>query len=187
MKRVYFFATPADIKPVLRRFENNAPIKFVEQGHLTSPNAPVYFSAEELPTPGIATNETGSGSISYLVLPRHEANPVESYVSTAPETAGKRRWSSYNAINESSVVMTLAGLWDADTLLPGNVSTLHGTKEAQQLMRWFLSSLKKERFIKVQSWWLGKEATEMLKSGRRLTTTAVQSPPEYDLKVEHLT
>ncbi len=43
-----------------------------------------------------------------------------------------------------------------------------------------------EGFVKAQSWWLRKEAIEMLKSGGRLTTTAAQSPPEYDLQVEHL-
>ncbi len=37
--------------------------------------------------------------------------------------------------------------------------------------------------MKVREWWLAREAMKMLKAGKRLTTTAEQSPPEFDLKL----
>lgn len=74
----------------------------------------------------------------------------------------------------------MAGLWRTGTLLPGIMDTMHDTPVAQQLMRWFLSALKQDGFVKIDLWWLGKEALEMLQAGKRLTETAEQSPPEFD-------
>ncbi|CAA9489481.1 MAG: hypothetical protein AVDCRST_MAG91-464, partial [uncultured Sphingomonadaceae bacterium] len=92
-------------------------------------------------------------------------------------------WTLDNSDNEESVILTMAGIWEDETLLPGLMDTLHQTPVAQQLMKWFLTALKKESFTKIESWWVGKEAMEMLRAGKRLTTTAVQSPPEFDLKL----
>ena len=88
-----------------------------------------------------------------------------------------------NGDNEDAVMLTLAGLWITGTLLPGNMSTMHTTAVAQRLMRWFLSALQQEGFTKVDLWWLGQQALEMLRAGKRLTTTAEQSPPEFDLRL----
>jgi hypothetical protein len=44
MKRIFFFATPADIAPVLQKLEANAPLKFVEMGTLK----PRKFRTKEL-------------------------------------------------------------------------------------------------------------------------------------------
>jgi hypothetical protein len=96
---------------------------------------------------------------------------------------GETIWSLNNGDNEHTIVLTMAGLWTDGTLLSGVVDTLHETSTAQQLMKWFLSALKKEGFSKIRRWWVGKEAMSMLKDGRRLATAAVQSPPEYDLKL----
>lgn len=95
---------------------------------------------------------------------------------------GEKRWTIYNRDNEETVILNLAGLWKTGTLLPGSISTLHATPVAQQLMKWFLAAIKNEGFTKIRDWWLGREAIDMLRAGKRLSTTAEQSPPEYDLK-----
>lgn len=79
-------------------------------------------------------------------------------------------------------MLGMAGKWK-DMLLPGSMGTMHETAPAQQLMKWFLAALKAEGFTKVDIYWVGKEALEMLKAGKRLSTTAEQSPPEFDLKL----
>jgi hypothetical protein len=142
MKRIHFFATPTDIIPVLKRFEANAPLKYVVS-HRDTKNKVYVF--------------TGNG--------------------------GEKRWTLDNGDNEETVILTMAGLWKGEMLLPGIVKSLHETPVAQKLMKWFLAALKAEEFTKVKSWWLGKEALAMLKAGKRLSTTAEQSPPEFDLKL----
>jgi hypothetical protein len=177
MKRIFFFATQADIVPVLKRLEGNAPLKFVEIGSFTDPNLPIYLESSEIPNPGIATHETGSASDSYMVSHSDIKNHMHEFV----DDSGQRRWLLNNGDNEETVILTMAGTWK-DMLLPGIMDTLHETPEAQQLMKWFLAALKAEGFTKVDMYWVGKEALEMLRTGKRLAD-AEQSPPEFDLKL----
>ncbi|MER9918753.1 MULTISPECIES: hypothetical protein [unclassified Mesorhizobium] len=178
MKQILFFATPSDIAPVLRRFESNTPLKFVEMGTASTPNRPIYLESSEIPNPGIATHETGSMSQGYLVSHRDTMNHMRASVSKK----GEKFWNLFNSDNEDATTLILAGIWKTGTLLPGSMSTLHQTPTAQKMMKWFNSALKQEGFTKVREWWVGTEALQMLKSGKRLTTTAEQSPPQFDLK-----
>lgn len=178
MKRIFFFATPADIIPVLKRFEANAPLKFIEGGTTLTPNRAIYLESSEIPNPGIATHETGSLSKGYMVSYRETKNHMERSV----DRKGVKRWNLFNADNEETVILGMAGKWK-DMLFPGSMDTLHEAAPAQQLMKWFLAALKAEGFTKVDMYWMGKEALEMLKEGKRLSTTAEQSPPEFDLKL----
>ena len=179
MKQILFFATATDIIPVLQLFESNAPVKFVEMGTLKSPNRAIYLESSQIPNPGIATHETGSLSQGYMV----SLQDVKNHVDVSTTRKGEARWNLFSADNEEAVCLNLAGLWKTGTLLPGGIVTMHDTPVAQQLMKWFLVALKQEGFTKIESWWLGKEAMAMLKAGKRLTTTAEQSPPEFDLKL----
>jgi hypothetical protein len=178
MKRTFFFATPNDIIPVLRRFEADGPLKFVEMGNLTTPNRAIYLESSEIPNPGISTHETGNASTAYMVSYRDTKNHMHKFVGQR----GEHRWTLSNGDNEETVILTLGGLWKDDILLEGLMGTLHQTSVAQQLMKRFLGVLKQEGFIKVESWWLGKEALEFLRAGKRLTQAA-QSPSEFDLKL----
>lgn len=179
MKQILFFATPTDIAPVLLRFEASAPIQFVEMGTLSTPSRAIYLQSSQIPNVGIATHETGSLSQGYMVSLRDTKNHIDLSVLKN----GEKRWNLFNADNEEAVVLGMAGLWKTGTLLPGDISTLQENQVTKQLMKWFLSALKQEGFTKVREWWLGREAMEMLKDGKRLSTTAEQSPPEYDLKL----
>jgi hypothetical protein len=177
MKRIFFFATPNDIVPVLRRFQNNAPLKYVETIKLATPNRSIYLDPGEIPNPGISTQASGNTSIEYMVSLRDKKNQVYTFV----DSSGTRRWMINGADNEDAVILNMAGLWRTGTLLPGIMDTMHDTRVAQQLMRWFLASLKQEGFVKMDLWWLGREAMTYLRGGRRLTI-AEQAPPEYDLQ-----
>ncbi|MBI1404794.1 MAG: hypothetical protein GC145_01555 [Caulobacter sp.] len=182
MKRIFFFATPADIGPVLTRWEATSPLTFVPTRTLSRPDRTVFKRAADLPSPGVASHETGSLSESYLVMPRG---------ATPRQRQGKTReggawWGIHNGDNEESVVFTAAGLW-GDVLLPGQVNTVHDSVPAQALMKGFAAALRKEGFRKFGLWSLGPEALTLYRAGRRLTTTAAQSPPEFDLKLPETT
>jgi hypothetical protein len=179
VKRIHFFATPSDIVPVLLRFGSNTPLKFVELGNLTTPDRATYLDASDIPGPGVSTHETASCSTAYMVSLRDAKNHMRKFIGRN----GEHRWTLDNGDNEETVILTMAGLWGTDTLLPGLMATVHQSAVAQQLMRQFLAALNQEGFYKIESWWLGSQAMEMLKSCKRLTTTAVQSPPEFDLRM----
>lgn len=177
MMKVHFFATPADISPVLARFESNFPLKFVESGVSANPNRAIYLESDEIPEPGLATHETASRSKAYFVSHRETKNNIRS--DTGPD--GQKRWSLISADNEEAVILSLGGIWKTGTLLPGLMDSMHDNATVRELLKAFAEALKKEGFKKVKQWWVGPEAMEMLKAGKRLATTAEQSPPAYDL------
>ena len=181
MKSVYFFATPSDIAKVLVRLDGRCQLKYVETGTKPTEDRAMLLSASEIPNLGIASHETGSLSAGYLVSLRD--TPILSRMSKT--TAGERRWNLYNGDNPGTITLTPAGLWK-DMLLAGNAGTVHDDPEAKSLIRWFQSALKAEHYAKAGRFWIGQEALSILKSGGRLSTTAEQSPPEFDLRPEHV-
>jgi hypothetical protein len=178
MKRIFFFATESDIAAVLTRLEANAPLRFVPTGTTSSPSRPTYLESSQIPNLGIASHETGSMSQGYLISLKGTQDNSEVSITKK----GEKRWDLFLGANEDAVSMVHGGLWKTGTLLPGDVVTVHNTAASQQLMKWFLNALKAEGFEKVDMYWVGKVAMAMLKSGRRLSTTAEQSPPDFDLK-----
>ena len=172
-------------RPIIDVLETGDNIGFVKVGSYDTPHPPI-LSSSQISQPGIATHETASGSDSYLIVPKDAKLNTREYMSEYSASLGEKRFSVYNGFNEDSVEIILAGLWRDQTLLPGSVKTMHKTKFSQTVMRNFQAILKKQKFTKVLSWWISPEALQMLRAGKRLSTTAVQSPPEYDLRLENL-
>ena len=172
MKQILFFATPNDIQPIISALETTNKIVFARVGSYDIKDPPL-ISGAEIPNPGVATNETASGSDSYLVVPAGSRLNLHPYTSEDSDTFGRKMWSVYSGFNDESVEMTLAGIWEDGTLLPGSVRSMHNNEFAKKIMRDFQASLKKAKFEKVQSWWLSTEAVQMLRAGKRLSTTAV--------------
>lgn len=181
MKNIYFFATPNDIRQMLHRVESNAPLKFVESGTKFSSNRNGYLEANEIPYLGVASHETGSQSSGYMVTLRDTENNVR----TTTMKNGALRWDLHNSDTQGSVILTPAGLWK-DMLLAGNVCTIHDDPAAQILMKQFHSAFRSTSAAKAGRFWVGREALEFLDSGRRLSTTAEQSPPEFNIQPEHV-
>ncbi|MGL4237965.1 hypothetical protein [Tabrizicola sp.] len=154
-------------------------MRFTENINSASPPPADYTRISEIPNIGISSHRSAVGADQYFVTAID--SPISPRVFQGAN--GETRWAFDHSKWPKSVVMRLGGLWLGETLLPGLVDTLHDTVEAQDLMKRFLKSLKKEDFTKVSEFWIGKEAMEMLKSGKRLATAAHESPPEFDLKL----
>ena len=144
MKYIHFYATGADILPVLHRLEDDQPVKYIPTGKRSEINRPIYLTWKEIPDLGIATNESGFLSRAYMVSPRDIKNVMYAFT----DNAGRKQWLLSNGDNPDSVLLATAGLWTSGSLLPGNMRTLHDTSSAQRIMKRFLSSVKAEGFIK---------------------------------------
>jgi hypothetical protein len=176
MKYTHFYATGADILPVLRRLEQDHLVKYIPTGKRSEINRPIYLTWREIPNPGISTNETGFLSIAYMVSPRNIKNVIYAFT----DKKGQKSWLLSNGDNPDSVILTMAGLWTTGTLLPGNMRTLHDTPNAQRIMKTFRAAVKAESFVKYDVYWFGREAIDMLQAGRRLVE-AEQSPRSFDI------
>ena len=179
MKEIPFFASASDIVPVLRRLQTHLPIKYVQLGTLDQPERPIYFDIADIPNAGIATNETATQSIGYLMARRDLSIPNSSYSTKK----GEKKWTLFSGDVVGAAAIGMGGLWKNKVLLPGSMWTSDKDETSLQFIKWFQSALKKEGYEKVRHWWVGKEAMSMLKSGIRLATVAEQSPPEFDLRL----
>ena len=107
VKYVHFFATTSDILPILRRLETDLPLKYVPTGKRGEINRPIYLTYSEIPQPGIATGESGSSSITYMVSFQDKKNVMYEFL----DNGGRRQWLLSNGDNPDSVLLTMAGMW----------------------------------------------------------------------------
>jgi len=94
--------------------------------------------------------------------------------------AGTDRFIIDQLLNPDTITFTVGGLWNNEILLHGSVGTASQSKSSQMLMRVFHDALNKQ-FVKVRAFYVGPQALELLKNGKRLTISA-QSPQQFDLK-----
>jgi len=85
-------------------------------------------------------------------------------------------------INSSSATLKLGFLPALNILTPGSVGTTARDGSGVNIVRQFERVIRK-RFTRVKSYWVGKEALAMLRSGARLTV-GEKATPEYDLVAE---
>jgi len=83
--------------------------------------------------------------------------------------------------NPDTITFTPGGVWKEDILLHGGIGTASQSKTSEALMKRFRTIVKKA-FVKVQAFYVGPQAFELLRRGKRLTISA-QSPQEFDLRV----
>lgn len=175
MRRIFFYAAPSDIKPVLKIFEAVEPLQFVETGNFSTMERLIYINSDDLPSPGVATNSSSAGSVAYLVA----RDGTEMFQREIDGMRNTKRWVLSAGENETSVTLTMAGLWKDNFLLQGSMTSMHDTELSQGLMKRFLASIKKVKFQKIDLSWIGAEALDMLKAGARLTQSEMSSPQHH--------
>ena len=177
----YFYATPEDLLPVLSNVEARRRIAYTLTGHVNEPKVRSFASARELPTlfEPAPTHSTATG-YSYLLT---EATKPISLRELAPY-GGKSRWAVDQLNNPDSTVLRHGGHYGSRVLLSGEIRSASKSAIAISLQRAFDAAVRKH-FVRIQAFYVGKQAEALLDSGYRLTTSA-QSPHEYDLHRQHL-
>jgi hypothetical protein len=178
LKRILFYATPTDIKDMLARFECIFPVEYIPFGPSAARTVSPYTNSSEIKNLGKADHDQTSACASYLVYPVGTKIIPVSFTQENGNTIYS--WTQLN--NEDTVVFRPAGLWTDGICIYGEISTIHDSFNSKRLMKIFQKQFSIS-FEKVKSFWLGREANEMLMSGKRLTM-AVQSPLEYNLSAE---
>lgn len=180
MKEIRFFASPEDIRPVLERFEKSQPIKFVEMGMRTDDNRGIYLESDEVPEAGQATDAEANFSQAYLVTQRETKVSVREM----EMNDGRIRKDVVAGDNEEAVTLNTGGIWTDEIMLPGRMTAMHSNAIAEALLKDFRSAVRKENFEKVGEFWVGPEAMEWLKEGKRLAAGGTASDPvSLDLKL----
>ena len=174
-RHLHFFATRGDLLPVLTAAEQKLDLRYTLMGQTTTKTPQVFYSVEAIPDFGIANCESAIGCSSYLTYFKQ--------VSLKPrkiQGTGKYAWDQL--LNPETIEFKSGGFWKAKILLYGRIATVSSHPDSIKIIE-ELRKLIKKATVRVNAFWVGREAEIFWKNGGRLTI-AEQSPPEYDLK-EH--
>src|SRR5476649_144641 len=162
MTRIPFYAVKPDLLSVLEQVEHKCRVVYVQAGQHPTRQVQRFNTAAKLPAPGVATQPSSIGSVTYLVL-REETSlqlrPIEL-------DAGPTVFAVDQLFNPNSVTLTPGGTWQDRMVITGLVSTVSNDKPAQELMRLFSAPIRKS-FSKYGPFYVGTQAMALLEKGIR--------------------
>ena len=189
-KLVQFFATIADLEPGLRSIESKQRLRLAEQRYYESKSIPTIDSLFSIPNLGKVTE---SRSPRYIVQPAaknfHPTRVVQvgKRKDLPPKLAmalaligiqppgGKVVYDIQPASHSEGIVFAPGGFWNPESLIVGEIATIHDTGASMELYNLFRKELLRG-FTSVKSFEVGPEALAFLKLGGRLTIDAKAAP-----------
>jgi hypothetical protein len=173
-----FFAAQRDLVSLLRAVESRRPLQFVRAGLFDSAKLESLRSLSTAPQLGLVAESAASHDPRYLVADHElmiEVRPV-------PQRRGGIKYAVDQAANPKTIGFQPGGTFGEKCLIAGQVGTVSNDPDSLGIFRVFSEEIKSQ-FTKVKTFYVGKEAGELLDKGWRLTAN-VKSPALYDLKRE---
>lgn len=171
-----FFATKGDLGSLLRPVESEQPLQFVVAGLFDSPNVePVESLLSNSNLGSVAVRESNQ-AVAYLVARR--GIPIE--VLPVPQRRGGVKYAVDQLANPKTIAFWTGGRFGETCLIAGQVGTVSDDPCSLELFQLFSKQIR-HWFTKIKSFYVGKEAGELLDKGWRLTANA-KAPTLYDLK-----
>ncbi|UPK06938.1 hypothetical protein [Bradyrhizobium sp. 170] len=171
-----FFATKADLESLLKSVESERALQFVPAGLFDSSRIEPRQSLLDVANlDGLAVDHTNHQPrylISDLGIPI-EVRPVA-------QRTGEIKYAVDQLANPKTVALQPGGAFGESCLIAGQMGTASDEASSLELFQSFSKRIW-HQFAKVKSFYVGKEAGELLDKGWRLTTNA-KSPATYDLK-----
>jgi|SRR5882672_6636406 len=175
MTQRHFFATADDLLPVFEIVESTSRLCYTATGLFETPRQESFVFGSTLPTLRQPAAEQSASCATYLVTPAEVAVNVR----PVQQRAGGTLFAVDQLTNPDSVTFTHGGLFTSEILISGRIATVSSTVKAKVIQSVFSKAIGK-LFSRVQSFYVGPAALELLLKGHRLTHSA-NSPREYDL------
>ena len=171
-----FFATKADLESLLRTVESKQQLQFVATGLFDSPDIEPMQSLLATPNLGHLSVADHNQGPCYLVASRE----VFIKVRAVPQRRGGVKYAVDQQENPKTIALRPSGSFGETCLIDGQVGTISDDPISLELFRLFTKEIRYQ-FTKINEFYVGKEAGELLDKGWRLTANA-KSPALYDLK-----
>lgn len=176
-KIINFFATKSDIKQVLQFVEAEQKIKYIECGLFFENIEKAYHSWNALPNLGTALKGDINFEPFYLIV----ETGTDITIRQVLQKNGDIKYAIDQGKNPQSIVFRPGGFHqESGILIAGQVGTISDHTFSNNLFNLFSKKIKK-LFEKIQSFYVGIEASQLLENGVRLTSN-IKSPILYDLK-----
>ena len=167
-----FFATGPDLQILFKIVEGKGKLQFIQAGRFDTVQQPIILDAQDIPDLGIASANSSSLCRRFLVSER--GLPI-----VARQLSSDPPFAFDQLENPKTVMFSPGGLWKDEILIKGSVGTSSADPDSSTLLSTFRAAFK-SAFANTRGVYVGKEAADLLRQGKRLTG-AEQSPAEYDL------
>ena len=179
-KQTYFFATKIDLELIIKLNETQRDLKYVKSGLFNTPDPVVYDSFIKYEDLGKNfRGQSTNGDIMFLVFDR----ATKIVVRPVPQVSQGIKYAIDQKLNQNSVNLTPSGFYDQNTLIIGKISTLLNDSNSLEIYNLFRKNIIKNSsqvgYVRVCT-----EAMKFMKGGGRMVTMGIDSPLEYDLRVE---
>ena len=159
-----FFATEHDLAGILSDIDVERPIKVVAGGVFDTPTVQVASISTKL-----------NPSMTYLIADQGALIEVRA----VPQRDGCRKFAIDQLDNPKTVALRAGGFIERCCLVAGQIGTSTNDPISLELYKYIAKRMKK-LFVKVKSYYLGREAAQLLDEGIRLTANP-KAPLIYDL------
>jgi hypothetical protein len=172
-----FYATAQNLSGVLSSLEAQKDLQYTLAGLFDSKEPQTYFSYADIPIFGQSSHPSAIANPTYLVSPRGTTLRTHA----VPQKAGGVCFAISQRLNDDTIIFSHGGWYGSDVILHGRTGTISNSVTSKNLYNFFAKPFR-ERFEKVQEFYVGTEALNRGKVGVRLTIGA--SPPvEFDLRI----
>jgi hypothetical protein len=174
--QIHIFATKADLEKLLQAIESKQELQFVRAGLFDSPTLNRVTTLLNDTNLGIATKGDNNHETRYLVAGQKESIKIE----TVPQHGGGTKYAiGSQKVNPKTIIFWPGGVFGETCVIAGSAGTISEDEASLAIFKLFSKEIK-QQFSKIKSFYVGKEAGELLDKGWRLTSS-VKSPPLYDL------
>lgn len=171
-----FFATKADLESLLRAVESKQQLQFLVTGLFDSPAVAPMQSLLAVRNLGRMDVGDPNHAAGYLVASRESSIEVR----PVPQHRGGVKYAVDQLANPKTIAFRPGGSFGETCLIAGQAGTAYDNPSSLELFHTFSKEVRRQ-FTKIKSFYVGKEASELLDKGWRLTINA-KSPALYDLK-----
>src|SRR5438552_12252205 len=152
-----FFATIADLDSLIRRVESARRLHYALTGLFDSPNPVTVQCLLDAPNSGCGAVGDVNQSPGYLVAGREisiEVRPV-------PQRRGGVKYAVDQNANPKTIAFRPGGVFGESCLIAGQVGTTSDDPSSLDLFQSFSKEIR-HQFTKIRSFYVGKEAGELL-------------------------
>jgi hypothetical protein len=174
--QTFFFADYDDIKSIIESIESDNYVKYCQVGLFDINPTPELNSFFELTTIGYVKYGDWNLNSAFLIVDKNSDINIRS----VEQIKGGIKYAVDQKNNPNSIVFKPSGIYKEGVFVAGSIGTISETDFSKKLFKTY-SSLIKKNFMKVGSFYVGKNALNKLNNGWRFVTNE-KSPSEYDLK-----
>src|SRR5580704_19799090 len=164
--RILFMATTKDLRALMTEFETQKPVMYTLTGFPDKPLLHQSFFFAEINDFGIPKFGNMGLEDSFLL----SDSKLEIKVEPVPQNKGGVKYQIYTELNPRTLLLRPGGLFQGNTVISSELMKYSDEPEAKEMFAVFQRTVKRQ-FTKHDTYpyWLGKEASQMLETGFRLT------------------